>query len=254
MDEPLANLDALLRLEMRVELKHLQKELGQTLVYVTHDQVEAMSMADRIAVLNQGTLQQCDMPDVIYNLPANRFVATVIGSPPTNFITADVRQSTAMTCSSAHPAFTLRAAGAGHPLAAARSDSGKAPCPRRSLVGIRPEDIQVFAARPGKRMRDAGGGVGDRAARRRNHRRPARGARSSSRPSCRRPSDSARARQVWLKFDPDRIHLFDRHLGLRHLHDWAGRAVACLGPFVERLRELRTAPASPAGNMRHGTS
>ena len=90
MDEPLANLDALLRLEMRVELKHRQKEEGSTLVYVTHDQVEAMSMADRIAVLNRGRLQQCDIPDAIYSLPANRFVATVIGSPPTNFITADV--------------------------------------------------------------------------------------------------------------------------------------------------------------------
>ena len=87
MDEPLANLDALLRLEMRVELKHRQKEEGSTLVYVTHDQVEAMSMADRIAVLNRGRLQQCDIPDAIYSLPANRFVATVIGSPPTNFIT-----------------------------------------------------------------------------------------------------------------------------------------------------------------------
>ena len=60
MDEPLANLDALLRLEMRVELKRMQQELGTTLVYVTHDQVEAMSMADRIAVLNHGRLQQCD--------------------------------------------------------------------------------------------------------------------------------------------------------------------------------------------------
>ncbi|HUW13984.1 MAG TPA: ABC transporter ATP-binding protein [Anaerolineae bacterium] len=86
MDEPLANLDALLRTDMRVELKRLQAELGQTLVYVTHDQVEAMSMADRIAVLKWGRLQQCADPDTIYNLPANRFVATVVGSPPTNFI------------------------------------------------------------------------------------------------------------------------------------------------------------------------
>jgi multiple sugar transport system ATP-binding protein len=146
MDEPLANLDALLRLEMRVELKHRQKEEGSTLVYVTHDQVEAMSMADRIAVLNRGRLQQCDVPDAIYSLPANRFVATVIGSPPTNFITTDVRLSDGDLLIG-HPAFTLRATGAGHPLVAALAEQGA--LPEKTVVGIRPEDIQVFAARPG---------------------------------------------------------------------------------------------------------
>jgi multiple sugar transport system ATP-binding protein len=112
MDEPLANLDALLRLEMRVELKRIQQELKQTQVYVTHDQVEAMSMADRIAVLHRGVLQQLDVPDMIYNLPANKFVATVIGSPPTNFISASV-QSVDGDVLIQHPAFTLRAAGEG---------------------------------------------------------------------------------------------------------------------------------------------
>ena len=75
LDEPLSALDALLRLEMRAELKRLQRELGRTLVYVTHDQVEAMSMSDRIAVLREGVLQQVDVPENIYNRPANRFVA-----------------------------------------------------------------------------------------------------------------------------------------------------------------------------------
>ena len=93
MDEPLANLDALLRLEMRVELKRIQQELQETLVYVTHDQVEAMSMADRIGVLNRGVLQQVDVPDMIYNYPANRFVAITVGSPPTNFLSTGVRDS-----------------------------------------------------------------------------------------------------------------------------------------------------------------
>ena len=86
LDEPLSALDALLRLEMRAELKRLQRELGRTVVYVTHDQVEAMSMADRIAVLREGVLQQVDLPENIYHRPANRFVATVVGSPPMNFV------------------------------------------------------------------------------------------------------------------------------------------------------------------------
>jgi ABC-type sugar transport system ATPase subunit len=90
LDEPLSALDALLRLEMRAELKHLQRDLGRTLVYVTHDQVEAMSMSDRIAVLRQGVIQQVDAPENIYHAPANRFVATVVGSPPMNFIAANV--------------------------------------------------------------------------------------------------------------------------------------------------------------------
>jgi ABC-type sugar transport system ATPase subunit len=88
LDEPLSALDALLRLEMRAELKRLQRELGRTVVYVTHDQVEAMSMADRIAVLREGVLQQVDQPENIYHRPANRFVATVVGSPPMNFLHA----------------------------------------------------------------------------------------------------------------------------------------------------------------------
>jgi multiple sugar transport system ATP-binding protein len=86
LDEPLTNLDAKLRARMRAELKRLQKELGQTAIYVTHDQLEAMTMADKIAVMNQGVLQQYDTPDNIYNHPENLFVAGFIGSPSMNFI------------------------------------------------------------------------------------------------------------------------------------------------------------------------
>ena len=81
-DEPISALDALLRLEMRTELKRLQRDLGRTLVYVTHDQVEAMSMADRILVLREGVVQQIAPPEDIYHRPANRFVATVVGIAP----------------------------------------------------------------------------------------------------------------------------------------------------------------------------
>ena len=86
MDEPLSNLDAKLRILMRTELKRLQKELGITTIYVTHDQVEAMTMADRIALLNEGKLQQVGSPDDLYHRPSNMFVAGFIGSPPMNFI------------------------------------------------------------------------------------------------------------------------------------------------------------------------
>ncbi|NGM70821.1 ABC transporter ATP-binding protein [Natronolimnobius sp. AArcel1] len=85
MDEPLANLDAKLRVHMRTELQRLHRELGTTIIYVTHDQAEAMTMSDRIAVLNKGKLQQIAPPLTCYNEPANRFVAGFIGSPSMNF-------------------------------------------------------------------------------------------------------------------------------------------------------------------------
>ncbi len=86
MDEPLSNLDALLRLEMRAELKRLQKRLGITTVYVTHDQAEALSMADRIAVMNKGRIVQVGTPEEIYLKPKHVFVGTFIGSPPMNIV------------------------------------------------------------------------------------------------------------------------------------------------------------------------
>ena len=89
-DEPLSNLDALLRSEMRVEIKKLHQQLGNTIVYVTHDQVEAMTLADRIVVLQAGNLIQYDTPDGIYNRPAAQFVAGFTGSPPMNFLPARI--------------------------------------------------------------------------------------------------------------------------------------------------------------------
>lgn len=90
MDEPLSNLDAKLRVYMRAELKKLQKDLGVTTIYVTHDQVEAMSMGDKVAILNEGLLQQIGTPDEIYSHPTNMFVAGFIGNPPTNFFGCDM--------------------------------------------------------------------------------------------------------------------------------------------------------------------
>jgi ABC-type sugar transport system ATPase subunit len=91
LDEPLSNLDARMRLELRIEFRRLHKTLGRTLIYVTHDQVEALSLADRVAVLNEGRLQQVDRPERLYDLPANRFVAEFIGSPPMNLIPAQLK-------------------------------------------------------------------------------------------------------------------------------------------------------------------
>ena len=89
-DEPLSNLDALLRAEMRVEIKKLHQKLGNTIIYVTHDQVEAMTLADRIVVLQAGNLIQYDTPDGVYNRPAAQFVAGFTGSPPMNFLPARI--------------------------------------------------------------------------------------------------------------------------------------------------------------------
>jgi multiple sugar transport system ATP-binding protein len=86
MDEPLSNLDARLRLTMRGEIKRLQHRLGATTLYVTHDQAEALTMADLVAVLRDGVLQQVGEPATIYDRPANRFVATFVGSPPMNVL------------------------------------------------------------------------------------------------------------------------------------------------------------------------
>jgi multiple sugar transport system ATP-binding protein len=85
-DEPLSNLDAKLRSELRVEIKRLHRELANTVIYVTHDQIEALTLADRVAVMSQGVIQQLDRPEVVYSTPANRFVAGFIGSPSMNFV------------------------------------------------------------------------------------------------------------------------------------------------------------------------
>ena len=89
MDEPLSNLDAKLRASMRVQIKHLQRQLRITTVYVTHDQIEAMTLADRIVIMDKGAIQQVGTPDEIYSNPANTFVAGFIGSPPMNLIAGE---------------------------------------------------------------------------------------------------------------------------------------------------------------------
>ncbi len=103
MDEPLSNLDAKLRTETRTQIVKLQRQLGTTTIYVTHDQTEAMTMGDRIAVLNGGAIQQIATPLELYNAPANRFVAEFIGSPPMNFLEMRVESPTQLR----HPLFSI---------------------------------------------------------------------------------------------------------------------------------------------------
>jgi multiple sugar transport system ATP-binding protein len=93
MDEPLSNLDALLRLSFRADLKKLVGELGLTTIYVTHDQVEALSLGDRVAVMRDGRIAQCDAPTLVYDQPADEFVGGFLGSPPMNFLSGRVEQN-----------------------------------------------------------------------------------------------------------------------------------------------------------------
>ncbi len=130
MDEPLSNLDAKLRVEMRGELKRLQKDLGITTIYVTHDQLEAMTMADRIAVLNHGRLQQYGPPEELYRRPANMFVAGFIGTTPTNFIEGTITGSKPLRFE-----FDGRVIELG--------DLSFDDTPLEVVLGIRPEDVEL---------------------------------------------------------------------------------------------------------------
>ena len=104
-DEPLSNLDALLRIKMRLEIKKLQREMGVTSIFVTHDQVEAMTLADRLAVINNGIIEQLGTPIEIYNNPQSVFVAGFIGSPQMNFLDAELKNNVLKTASFTIPNF-----------------------------------------------------------------------------------------------------------------------------------------------------
>ncbi len=137
-DEPLSNLDAKLRVQMRAEITKLQQALRTTTIYVTHDQVEAMTMGSRIAVLKDGSLQQVGAPLEVYEHPVNVFVATFIGTPPMNFLPADVADGGAVLRA---PAFALRLP------PAARATVAKHGA-QRVLLGIRPENVRVASGSP----------------------------------------------------------------------------------------------------------
>lgn len=130
MDEPLSNLDARLRVEMRAELKKLHQELGITTIYVTHDQAEALSLSERIAVLHKGEIQQCGTPFKIYLKPANIFVAGFIGSPPMNFLRGTVKSTRPFQIECNGVVFS--------------PEVENLPENRAVIIGVRPEDITVL--------------------------------------------------------------------------------------------------------------
>ncbi len=140
MDEPLSNLDAKLRVEMRAEIARLQRDLGVTTLYVTHDQIEAMTLGDRVAVLRDGLLQQFDVPSELYEHPVNLFVAEFIGSPAMNLVGADLRRSDG----------SLLAEFGEHRLRLDESLLAELPAlkrfeGKRVILGVRPEDLEDAA-------------------------------------------------------------------------------------------------------------
>ncbi|WP_408960325.1 ABC transporter ATP-binding protein [Natrinema sp. 74] len=134
MDEPLSNLDAKLKVHMRTELQRLQEDLGTTTIYVTHDQEEALTMSDRIVVLNEGELQQFGTPEEVYDRPANRFVADFIGSPAMNFFDVELNGS------------TLVGEGLEYSIPSSVAETiGDTQTASGLELGIRPEDIRIEA-------------------------------------------------------------------------------------------------------------
>jgi lactose/L-arabinose transport system ATP-binding protein len=141
-DEPLSNLDAELRTQMRVEIAKLHRALGVTMIYVTHDQVEAMTLADRIVVLRDGLVEQIGSPTELYDNPANLFVAGFIGSPRMNFIPASITAIDAGGVTVANPAFS-----GGH-LAVPAQQSARLEVGTPVTVGLRPDNLQIGGAHP----------------------------------------------------------------------------------------------------------
>ncbi len=207
MDEPLSNLDAKLRVQMRAELKRFHLELAATVLYVTHDQMEAVTMADRIAVMNLGVLQQYASPDEIYNRPVNTFVAGFIGSPAMNllrgsFVSADGAGAIHGSDGWQHPlspANARRAASSGEVIVGVRH--GHLRLHRRARPGtiatkvytVEPTgDLTYVHLRLGEHLLVASAGADFRA----------------------NPDDP-----IWVEFDQEHLHLFDARTDLALPYD-----------------------------------
>jgi multiple sugar transport system ATP-binding protein len=139
MDEPLSNLDAKLRVQMRAEIAKLQSDLGVTTIYVTHDQIEAMTMGDRVAVMRKGELQQVDEPQTLYDRPLNLFVGGFIGSPAMNMLDATIRSNGELSATIGDQTIALGAETVqSHPALQGYNS-------KRVIIGIRPEDLEDAA-------------------------------------------------------------------------------------------------------------
>jgi multiple sugar transport system ATP-binding protein len=145
MDEPLSNLDAKLRVQMRAEVQRIQRRINVATLYVTHDQVEAMTMGDRVAVLRSGVLQQCDGPQVLYDRPDNLFVAAFIGSPAMNLYDASITEGAGALRLGSQEIELPQSVLAAHPGLAAYAG-------RKVVLGLRPEHLPVAAGGAGPQL------------------------------------------------------------------------------------------------------
>ncbi|HEV2559473.1 MAG TPA: sn-glycerol-3-phosphate import ATP-binding protein UgpC [Microvirga sp.] len=196
-DEPLSNLDAKLRVQMRVEIKRLQRSLGVTSIYVTHDQVEAMTLSDKLVVMNAGQIEQVGTPAEVYRRPQTRYVATFIGSPPMNILPGEVEGDGAVRVGNGRLAVADMRAGLA---------SGSA-----IDVGLRPEDLRVGPAGSGA-VDLAVDFVEELGATQLFH-----GKIGGAEFVVQAPTGqiAADARALSLSIDPANVHLFDRETGLR---------------------------------------
>jgi multiple sugar transport system ATP-binding protein len=140
-DEPLSNLDAKLRTELRVELKKLHMKLSSTMIYVTHDQIEALTLADRVAVMHNGVIQQLAAPQEIYRKPVNRFVAGFVGSPSMNFVEGKLKAANGTVGMQLLDGSVVSLAG--YQFAGTPGDG------RTAVLGVRPEQIEIVTPQPG---------------------------------------------------------------------------------------------------------
>ncbi len=200
LDQPLANIDALIRANMRSELKRLVREIGQTIIYTTHDQLEAISMGDRIGIINGGVIKQCDTPMAIYARPKDKFVASFLGSPKMNFMdcTCEVKDGRTVLV---QDSFNLDVTGS-------RALSGRNAGDSELTLGIRAEDISL---QPGKKSPDCLRGtvyilepMGSRALL------SAQIGKNLVKALVQGGTSLKPGSEVWLEFNRDKIHLFDR--------------------------------------------
>jgi len=212
-DEPLSNLDARLRVQMRAQIRQLQEQLGTTAVYVTHDQVEAMTMGHRLAVLHQGRLQQVGTPQEVYDRPANLFVAGFIGAPPMNLMEAVI----------APDRITIPSAGLSFPVPPGYRAAAAGSARREGVAGFRPEAVSGPGKPPppgGVRLRgvvEMLESLGDEVI---VHCRAGQAALSLKVDP---PSAPAPGATIDLHLAPAKLHVFDRDSGARWTPEDAGR-------------------------------
>ncbi len=209
MDEPLSNLDAKLRVQMRAELKRFHTDLSATVVYVTHDQLEAMTMADRIAVMQGGALQQYDTPERVFEEPANTFVAGFVGSPAMNLLDARLDRADAGAAIIAGQGWTL----ALNPVNSRRALAATGPDivlgARHSTLILHVEDApnrvpgRIYTVEPTGDLTYAHVNLGDAVVV------------VSTHPQMKLAADQP----VWIEFDQNRLHLFDARTRLRLIPD-----------------------------------